>query len=87
MKKFEGLLKSEIRKAVKEANEYSGFNDCTITGYSWKEERPFSFDPEAVFVTVECEICRDYTERCDFDIVLNIMMSDRRRTTATVKTW
>lgn len=84
MKKFEGLLKSEIKKAVKAANKYSGFNDCTVTGYSWTTERPFEFDPEAVFVNVKCEICRNYEERCDFDVELIIPMFDRRKTTASI---
>lgn len=84
MKEFKGLLKSEIKKAVKVANAYSGFDDCTITGYSWTESRPIDFDPNAVFIDVVCEICRNYKDRCDFDVALTIPMSDRRRTTAKV---
>lgn len=88
MKKFNidefDLKKSEIKKAIKAANSYSGFDDCTITGYYCCIETPFEFDPDEKFATVTCEICRNYKERLEFDVVLDIMLSDRRRSKATV---
>lgn len=83
-KKFEGLLISEIKKAEKLANKHSGFDDCKITGYSSKTVRPIDFDQSIIFIEVTCEICRNYEQRCDFDILLDIPMFDRRRTTAKV---
>lgn len=83
-KKFEGLLKSEIKKAENIANKHSGFSDCKVTGYFAKERRPFDFDLDMVFVEVKCEICRNYEERCEFDVMLDIPMFDRRKTKARV---
>ena len=82
MRKFEGLLKSEIKKAERLANKVTGFNDCKITGYFSKITHPFDFDPSFVFVEVECEICRDYEEPIETVINLLIPMDDRRRTFA-----
>lgn len=66
------LLKSEIKKAVKKANELNGCKDCTVTGYF------HSGVDELGFVTVTCEICHNYEERADHDVVLECFMADRR---------
>ena len=79
------LLKSEITKAEKCANNYSGYTDCKVTAYSVHFDRPLDFDPDAIFANVICEICRNYEKRCDFDVTLTIPMFDRRRTTAKIK--
>lgn len=82
MKKFECLLKSEIKKVEKFANKITGFDDCKLTAYSYKITHPFSFDPDCAFVDIDCEICRDYEEPIDALIHLSIMMNDRRKTYA-----
>ena len=79
------LLKSEIKKAERCANNHSGYTDCKVTAYSVHFDRPFDFDPNAIFADVICEICRNYEERCDFDVTLTIPMFDRRRTTANIR--
>lgn len=84
MKKFENLLKSEIRKAEAAANKATGRTDCKVTGYFARETRPFDFDPDAVFMDVRCEICYNYETRADVDVMLSIPMFDRRRSFATV---
>ena len=84
MKKFERLLKSEIKKAEAAANKATGTKNCKVTGYSWKVVNPFDFDQNAEFVEVICEICHDYERRADVDVRLDIPMIDRRRSTATV---
>lgn len=71
MKEFKGLLKSEIKKAERLANEITGFNDCKVTGYCEQKE-------ENGFIIVKCEICRNYKERINFDITLSVLLKDRR---------
>lgn len=82
MKKFEALLKSEIRKAEKIANDYYGRKDCKVTAYGWKQDENI---PD--FYNVKCEICFDYEVRADYDVIVNVFMPDRRRSFAQVKTW
>ena len=82
MKKFEGLLKSEIKKAERFANKITGFNDCKLTAYSSKVTHPFDFDKDCEFVEIDCEICRDYEEPIDTLIHLSIPMLNRRKTFA-----
>lgn len=72
MKQFNGLLKSEIAKAEK-------ISGGKVTGYSWDGEDSLRF------VTVRCEICTGYgssSERLD-DVILNVFMSDRRKSFAS----
>lgn len=83
MKKFEGLLKSEIRRAEAAANKATGTKNCKVTGYSWKIVRPFDFAPNVEFVEAVCEICHDYDCRADVDVRIDIPISDRRRSSAT----
>lgn len=80
MKKFETLLKSEIKKAERCANKALKCNDCRVTGY-------FSDGTidELGFITVTCEICHDYEARADVDVEMNIFIPDRRRSWAVAK--
>ena len=80
---FKNLLKSEIRKAEKAANAYSGRNDCKVTGFSAK----LSNCDFGTWYDVTCEICFNYEQRADFDVSVSVFMDDRRRSFATVKTW
>lgn len=73
-KEFRGLLKSEIKKAEKLANKITGFSDCKITGYSSVKSNQFG----ECWIDCKCEICRNYEERVDIDIMLVIPMFDRR---------
>ena len=73
MKKFESLLKSEVKKIEKFAQKRDG-KDSRITGYSAK-----STPNEWGFVDVYCEICsNDMTER-EADVHFIVYMNDRRR--------
>lgn len=81
---FDSLKISEIRKAETAANRYYGRNDCKVTGFSAKRcEEPDLGD----WYEVKCEICFNYEERADRDVVVSCFMSDRRRSFATVRTW
>ena len=71
------LLKSEIRKAVKKANELNNCNDCTVTGYSYK-----AVPDELNFIQVTCEICHNYETRADYDVTIEVYLEDRRRSWA-----
>lgn len=77
-KTFEDLKASEIRKAEKLANKFSGRTDCKVTGW-FSENHDFEW-----FYKVTCEICYNYETRASFDVVLFIDTNDRRRTTAHV---
>ena len=83
MKKFENMLKSEVRKAEVAANKFFGRNDCKVTGYS---VRRCSLD-YGTWYDVTCEICFNYEERAERDVVVHVFMDDRRRSYATVKEW
>ena len=76
-KEFTGLNKSEIRKAIKLANRINNCKDCTVTGYSYK-----SNPDEYNMIEVTCEICHNYEERADYDVVVEVFMDDRRRSWA-----
>lgn len=67
------LLKSEIKKAVKKANEANMCNDCTVTGY-YTDGKIDEFG----FLKVECEICHNYESRAKHDVILEVFMPDRR---------
>lgn len=81
MKKFEGLLKSEIKKAEAAANKFFGRNDCKVTGYFYSGSDEFGN------ASVICEICFNYEERADYDVSVSVIGVDRRRSSAKVKTW
>lgn len=79
MKQFENLLKSEIKKAEALANKALGTNDCKVTGWGGKVVAD-----DMGFVKIKCEICHNYEERADIDIVLHIPLWDRRKTWASI---
>ena len=79
MKQFENLLISEIRKAEKVANLHYNRKDCKVTGYIAKK----GDFPYGLWYEVRCEICFDYEERADCDVIINVYMDDRRRSFAT----
>lgn len=85
MKEFKGLLKSEIKKAETAANKFFGTTNAKVTAYSAKRcmYEPIIGD----WYEVKCEICFDYENRADYDVVINVFMLDRRRSFAKVKTW
>lgn len=78
---FEGLKKSEIKKAEAAANKYCGRKDCKVTAWSAKRSEVESF------YNVTCEICFNYEKRANFDVVVSACMWDRRKSWALVKTW
>lgn len=83
MKQFESLLKSEIKKAETAANKFYGRNDCKVTGYG----AHLSSTEFGAWYDVTCEICFNYEERADHDVLVCAFMDDRRRSFAKVKTW
>ena len=72
MKEFT-LLRSEIKKAIKKANELNGCKDCTVTGYSYNEKAD-----DYGFISVRCEICHNYEERAEYDVTVECFLRDRR---------
>lgn len=82
-KEFDGLLKSEVKKLERAANKLTGFDDCKVTAYGSKVTRPFDFDPDAVFVEVNAEICRGYEVVVPCIIQMSIPMFDRRKSFIT----
>lgn len=88
MKPFDCLLKSEIKKAEKVANEYYNRNDCKVTACSWSAtDQKYDGSFETSWIEVKCEICFDYKERADHDVIVNCFLPDRRRSFVGVKTW
>lgn len=73
MKKFETLLKSEIKKIEKFAQKRDG-KDSRITGYSSK-----TIPDEHGFIRVICEICSNNMSNREDDVVFYVFMPDRRR--------
>ena len=78
MARFENLKKSEIKKAETFANKFLGTDDCKVTGWGGCIE-----PADMGWVTIRCEICHNYDERADIDVILNIPLWDRRRTFAS----
>lgn len=80
-KAFDTLLKSEIKKAEAAANKYLNRKDCKVTGYSAKSIPPTGC---GTWYEARCEICYNYEERAEVDVILHIFMDDRRRSWARV---
>ena len=80
---FNGMMRSEIKKAETAANKFFGRKDCKVTGYSAK----LNNTEFGTWYDVKCEICFNYEERADYDVLVSVFMDDRRRSFATVKTW
>jgi hypothetical protein len=81
---FNNMMKSEIKKAETAANKFFKRKDCKVTGYSAKLS---STDFGCTWYEVTCEICFDYEERAECDVIVNVFMNDRRRSFATVNPW
>lgn len=78
---FESLKKSEIKKAEAAANKFFGRNDCKVTGYS----AHLADNEFGTWYDVRCEICFNYEERADYDVMVYVFMDDRRRSFAQVQ--
>lgn len=72
MKQFESLLKSEIKKIEKYAQQRDG-KDSRLTGYG------SSGADELGFVDVRCEICSNGMTEREQDVIFSVFMPDRRR--------
>lgn len=72
MKKFESLLKSEIKKINKAAQQRDN-TDSVITGYS------YGAVDEWGTITVTCEICSNNMNTRMDDLTFIVFMDDRRR--------
>lgn len=79
---FDNLKKSEIKKAEAAANKFFGRKDCKVTGYS---ARLASTEFGCTWYDVRCEICFNYEERADYDVMVCVFMDDRRRSFAQVQ--
>lgn len=78
-REFKGLLKSEIKKAVKAANKFSGYNDCEITTGKIVKEYSMDLEPGMEIVDVFCNVWHN-GEKLDFKLQVHIPMWNRRNT-------
>ena len=72
MKKFESLLKSEIKK-INKAAQMRDNADSVITGYSYNAADEWGT------ITVTCEICSNNMETRMDDLTFIVFVDDRRR--------
>lgn len=79
MKNFEGLLKSEIKKAERLATRANNGVATKMTGchYSLAEEN-------YGFIDVTCEMCSNDMEVREKDVVVHVCLFDRRRSFVTI---
>lgn len=73
MKKFEGLLRGEIKKVESFAQKRDG-KDSRITGYGYHET-----EGARDYITVKCEICSNDMRDRERDVVLYVFVPDRRK--------
>ena len=73
MKKFDGLLRSEIKKVEKFAQKRDG-KDSRLTGYGYHET-----EGAIGFITVKCEICSNDMRDRERDVILYVFVPDRRK--------
>lgn len=73
MKKFEGLLRSEIKKVEKFAQKRDG-KDSRLTGYGYHET-----EGAMGFITVKCEICSNDMRDRERDVILYVFVPNRRK--------
>lgn len=73
MKKFEGLLRSEIKKVEKFAQKRDG-KDSRLTGYGYHET-----EGAMGFIAVKCEICSNDMRDRERDVTIFVYVPDRRR--------
>lgn len=80
-KAFKNLAKSEIKKAESVANKFFNRKDCKVTGYSAKRS---NLEGCGEWYDVQCEICFNFEDRADIDVLVSVFMDDRRRSFAKV---
>lgn len=80
---FNGMMKSEIKKAETAANKFFGRKDCRVTAYY---AEPSKTCPDS-FYDVHCEICFGNGDPAEHSVLVCAFMVDRRRSFATVKNW
>ena len=73
IKKFEGLLRSEIKKVEKYAQKRNG-KDSRLTGCVYHEAK----DADG-FLVVKCEICSNDMRDREDDVSIFVYIPDRRR--------
>lgn len=73
MKKFKGLLRSEIKKVEKFAQKRDG-KDSKLTGYGYHET-----EGAIGFIAVKCEICSNDMRDRERDVILYVFVPDRRK--------
>lgn len=73
MKKFEGLMISEIKKINKFAQKRDKKDSC-ITGYGCN-----TVPDELGVIEVRCEICSNDMNDREADVIFEVFMPDRRR--------
>ena len=73
MKKFEGLLRGEIKKVESFAQKRDG-KDSRITGYGYHET-----EGARDYITVKCEICSNDMRDREHVVVLYVFVPDRRK--------
>lgn len=75
MKKFDGLLRSEIKKVEKFAQKRDG-KDSRLTGYGCCYHET---EGAIGFITVKCEICSNDMRDRERDVTLFVYVPDRRK--------
>lgn len=73
MKKFEGLLRGEIKKVESFAQKRDG-KDSRLTGYGYHET-----EGARDYITVKCEICSNDMRDRERDVVIYVFVPDRRK--------
>lgn len=73
MKKFEGLLRGEIKKVESFAQKRDG-KDSRITGYGYHET-----EGARDYIAVKCEICSNDMRDREHDVILYVFVPDRRK--------
>lgn len=73
MKKFDGLLRSEIKKVESFAKKRDG-RDSRVTGYGYHEAKGADG-----FLVVKCEICSNDMRDREDDVSIFVYIPDRRR--------
>lgn len=73
MKKFKGLLRSEIKKVEKFAQKRDG-KDSRLTSYGYHET-----EDAMGFIPVKCEICSNDMQDRERDVTIFVYIPDRRR--------
>lgn len=73
MRRFDGLLKSEIKRVEKFAQKRDG-KDSRLTSYGYHENKD-----TIGFIPVKCEICSNDMRDRERDVVIYVYIHDRRK--------